>query len=130
MNLGFEEYITHLKFETDVKNDCIEFGKEDEHEIKSLNELNYGNNIIVNLKGFVTNNGIRALGCDYMNCNDFLLTRLVDVFRLRHLVLHNKEYKEKYDNPKEISKLNIGMKCFLKVCKLPKNTFWGIVKYL
>ena len=61
-----------------------------------------------------------------MPFKDFCFIRLMDIFRLKNKI--KKEGKEKYIN--EMSKLDIGMKCVLKVCLLPDNQFITVIKYL
>lgn len=125
-NIGFEDYINHIKFTT-KKEKSIEFGNIIEaNERQSVKDINDGNNIILNIRGFFSSNGVRALGCDYMSFNNFCFIRLVDIFRLKSKI--EKEGAEKYT--KDMSKLNDAMKCVLKLCLLPKNQFFCIIKYI
>ena len=128
-NLIFREYITYIKFGT--KNNVIEFGNYNkDNELSSLKELNLENNVILNIKGFMSLNGIRCIGCDYISHKDFFFIRTMDIFILRHRVKKNKKYIDKYSNHAEIDKLNDEMKFFLKICSLPDTPFQKIVKYL
>ena len=128
MEIAFKDYIYYIKLGTGKK--FIEFGKaEPEEKIKGLKELNEHNNIILNLKGNVTSDGIRALGCDYIERKYFLLNRCMDLFRLRHKIQKDKEFKEKYQNG-EFNKLNEEMKFFYNICKLADTPFSNILKYL
>ena len=61
-----------------------------------------------------------------MAFKDFCFIRLMDIFRLKNKI--KKEGAEKYIN--EMSKLDEGMKCVLKVCLLPDNQFVTVIKYL
>ena len=125
-NIGFEDYINHIKFTT-KKQQSIEFGNIIEaNEKQSVREINDGNNIILNIRGFYSPNGVRALGCDYMSFNNFCFIRLMDIFRLKNKI--KKEGSEKYT--KDISKLNDAMKCVLKLCLLPDNQFLCVIKYI
>lgn len=126
-NLNFGDYITYLKFTTN-KGEFIEFGNKESE--KNLSCVNSGNNIILNLKGYVTSTGIRCLGCDYIPYQDFFIHRVIDIFRLRTRLAKDKDYKKKYEDPIEVSKLNDGMRIFLKVCQFPKGLFWSVIKYL
>ena len=128
MNLGFVDYITYLKFTTN-KGEYIEFGTKDNNE-KNLSVVNSENNIILNLKGYMSPSGIRCLGCDYISYQDFFFNRLVDIFRLRTRLIRDEKYKQKYEDINELSKLDNEMKLFLKVCQSPKNLFWNVIKYL
>jgi hypothetical protein len=128
MNLGFVEYITYLKFTTN-KGEFIEFGIKDDNE-KNLNYVNLGNNIILNLKGYMSPSGIRCLGCDFVSYENFLLNRIIDIFRIRTRLIRDEKYKQKFEDENEISKLDNEMKIYLKVCLLPKGLFWNVIKYL
>ena len=75
----------------------------------SLEELNSGNNIIINIKGKTGKNGIRSLGCDYMPYDIFFLIRTQDLFRLRLKLKKDKKFREKYKNKKEVDKLSDEM---------------------
>ena len=126
--LGFNQFITHLKFET-KNGDSIEIGNIiEEQEKNSVNDINEGRNIIMNIKGYIFPKGIRTIGFEYMPYKKFFFNRLIDLFRLRHKV--QKEFKDKYNNLEEINKLNYEMKCALKICQLPDTHFSCIIKYL
>ena len=128
MNLGFVDYITYLKFTTN-KGEYIEFGTKDNNE-KNLSVVNSENNIILNLKGYMSPSGIRCLGCDYISYQDFFFNRLVDIFRLRTRLIRDEKYKKQYEDKNELSKLDNEMKLVLKVCQSPKSLFWNVIKYL
>ena len=71
MNIGFDEYITHIKFTT-KKGYFIECGILDELcEKKSLDYLNEYNNIILNFKVYKSDLGIRAIGYNFMDFKVF-----------------------------------------------------------
>ena len=126
--IGCNQFITHLKFET-KKGDFIEFGTIDENfEKNSVNDVNEGKNIIINIRGNKSQKGIRALGVDFMSYKNFFYNRLIILFRLRHKINH--QDKDKYNNPEEVNKLNYEMKCALKICQLPDTHFFSIIKYL
>ena len=126
--IGFKEYITHLKFET-KNGQFIEVGNYDkEFEKQSVRAINEGKNIIINIKGFKSQKGIRMLGVDFMPYKKFFYNRLIDLFRLRHKL--NNEFKDKYKTEEEINKLSYEMKCALKLCQLPDAQFSSVIKYL
>ena len=71
MNIGFDEYITHIKFMT-KKGYFIECGILDEFlEKKTLDNLNDYNNIILNIQVCRSDLGIRAIRCNYMDFKVF-----------------------------------------------------------
>ena len=126
MNIGFEEYINHLKFET-TKKESIEFGIiNEETEKKSVNELNLGNNIILNLKGYYGPSGIRALGCEYISYKDFCFIRWIDLLRIRYK-LKDEKYKKEFDE--KYNTLN-DMKVIYKTCNLALACFVTVIKYV
>ena len=126
MYIGFDEYINHLKFKT-KKKEIIEFGFIiEDNEKKSVNELNLDNNIILNLKGYYSSNGVRAIGCDYISYKDFCLIRWIDLFRLR-LRLKNEKEKKKYED--DYDKLK-DMRAIYKTCIFPLTIFASIIKYV
>ena len=126
INIGASDYITHLKFTTFKKNE-IEFGQIGENEKNSVNEINKDINIILNIGGYFSKNGIRALKFDYIGYNQFCFIRWSDILRIRHMI-KNKEYKTKLE--KEYENFNIVMKCIYKLCLLNINCFSGILKYI
>ena len=128
MYIGYNEYITHLKFET-KNGDFIEFGTIDEKDEKaSVKDINEGRNIIINIKFYKTLKGIRMLGVDYLSYQKYIFNRLIDLFRLRYRINHSD--KDKYSDPNEVNKLSYEMKCALKICQLPDIHFACIIKYL
>lgn len=125
----YDEYITYIRFGTEKKS--IIFGYFDrKREVKCLGPLNSGKNIIINIKGFVTNNGIRSLGCDYISYKDFFLNRTIIIFKLRYKLKHDTDYKLKWTDRTFIDKLDPEMKLILNICKQSDTCFQYVVKYL
>ena len=128
-NLIFTDYITYLLIGTNKR--VIEFGdKNNGTLLNSLQELNAGKYVILNLKGKYSENGVRCLGCDYMLFKDFLLLRAQDLFRIRNKLKNDKEFKSKFENKDELKKLSPEMILYLKVCKAPSLIFKSIISYL
>ena len=124
--IGCNQFITHIKFETKMGK-FIEFGTiDDNYEKATVNDVNEGKNIIVNIRGYSCPKGIRSLGMDYMTYKNFFYNRFIDLFRLRHRVY--KQDNDKYKDPKEVDKLSYEMKCVLKICQLPDTLFPCIIK--
>ena len=126
INLGFDDYITHIKFTT-KKGIPIEFGVVTESDLKTVNDINTGNNIILSIKGYFSKNGIRSMGVDYISFKDFCFIRWIDLLRLRHM-FKNEEYNKKKE--KEYPKLNDGMKCIYRTCTIPDACFAKILSYV
>lgn len=128
-NIMFHEYITYIKVGT--KDKFIEFGNyEKDKQLGILEEINTNNNIIINIKGKISKNGIRCIGCDYMSYDIFFLIRTQDLFRLRLKLKKDKKFREKYKNKKEVDKLSDEMKLILNVCNLAPTPFATLIKYL
>ena len=95
-----------------------------------MEELNSGNNIILNLKGLFNKKGIKNLGCDYIPYKYFFFIKAQIIFRLRFRFIHDKKFQDKYSDRKELDKLSNEMKLILKICQLPKSPFTILIKYL
>jgi hypothetical protein len=126
-HIGFDDYITHLMFKT-IKGENVEIGTVNEStEKQSVNEINSDNNIILNIKGYYSKNGIRSIGCNYISFKDFCFIRWIDLLRLRHN-LKDEEYKKKFDE--KYNQLNDSMKIVYKTCNLADGCFSIILKYV
>ena len=125
-NIGFDDYITHIKFKTKKRN-CIEYGIITDNEKQSVNEINEENNIILNIKGYYNKNGIQSIGFEYINYRDFYFIRWINILRLRHKF---KDENSRNKMEKEYPKLNDGMKCIYKTCSLSDEFFYKILRYL
>jgi hypothetical protein len=126
-NIGFDQYVKHIKFGT-LKGDKTEFGEiKEDIEKKLVNKLNEGNNIIINIKGYSSENGIRAIGYDYISLKEFCFIRWIDLFRIRNK-LKDDNYKTEIQN--KYNELNEKEKYFFRICSLPKVCFAAIIKYV
>jgi len=127
INIGFDDYITHIKFAT-IKGKFIEFGIIiEDNEKQFVNELNSRDNIILNLKGYSDQNGIRAIGYDYLSFKDFCLIRWINLLRIRNY-MKNEKYLQNLQN--EYTKFDIGMKSIFKTCRLPQSCFSIILSFI
>ena len=98
-NINFRKYINYIKIGT--KKNWIEYGVyEREKQIGQLEELNSGNNIILNLKGLFYKSGIRNLRCDYIPHKYFFLIRTQIIFILKIILFKDKKFKNKYKDKK------------------------------
>ncbi len=123
-----ENYITYIKFSTKKKYITFGFLPNNKKELENLKQLNLDNNIVLNLKGIASINGIRALGFDYMSYKEFLFVRVAVFVLLRHKIEKVKGYKETFMK-KHYNNLNTVMKCVFKLCDLPKLLFQIVIKY-
>lgn len=126
INIGFDDYISHIKFTT-KKGFTLEFGVITENEKQSVNEINGGNNIILNIKGYYSKNGIRAIGFGFISFKDFCFIRWIDLLRLR-LKFKDQKYYNKMS--KEYPNLNDGMKCIFRVSNIADACFARILRYI
>ena len=128
-NILFKEYITYIKIGS--KKNFKELGVfENEKQLSQLEEINSGNNVILNIKGLKSKNGIRCLGIDYIPYEYFFLIRSQDLFRLRLKLKNDKKFKQKFSNKNEYNKLSDEMKLILNVCLLARTPFATLIKYL
>ena len=125
LNLGFDTYITHIKFTT-KKGESIEFGEVNNETEKKV-KLNAENNVIMFLTGYQTNNGVRALGTSYISLKNFLISRRFIFLCLRHKL--KRDFKNKYRAENEINELPEEMRYVVKTCLLPDVPFNNIIKY-
>lgn len=127
INIGFDEYINHLKFTT-LKEDNVEFGKINEQtEKNSVADINSDKNVILNIRGYYSKNGIRAIGFNYISFKDFCFIRWIDLLRLRHKC-KDEEYKKSLEE--NIDNYNNVEKCFYRTCTFPEIIFAKILSYV
>ena len=55
---------------------------------------------------------------------------MIDIFRLRHFFKANVKEKEKWKNKNILNKYNIYIKAVTKLCLLPDNQFYCVIKFL
>ena len=58
-----------------------------------------------------------------------ILINLIGIFRLKHLFNINEAEKEKWKNEEELNKLDEKMKAITKLCLLPEQTFFCVLKF-
>ena len=54
----------------------------------------------------------------------------MDILRLRHHFNKNKKEKEKWSNKNILNKYSKDIKIIVKLCLLPDNHFFSVIKYL
>ena len=125
----FDDYITYIKISS-KKGKEMEFGDRPE-KLKKI--LNYeGDNMIQFFWGdSYQKDGITAIGFKYNTRKNFIFGSILPIIKLRYLLNHNKEFKEKYQkNYKELLKdAHVSMIYLLKTCLLPETIFSNIIKY-
>ena len=127
-HIGFDYEISYIKFETN-KNSIIELGNIINSEIKTV-KLNNGINMIQCFIGYYNKNRILALQCKFISKKNFVFINIMDILRLRHFFRINNKEREKWQNKNIINKFNLFYKAVAKLCMLPDNTFFDIIKYL
>ena len=127
-NIAFDSEISYIKFETNL-NSIIEFGDKGNKDMKTV-KLNQGINMVQCFIGYYNKNRILALQCKYISRKDFIIINIMDILRLRHHFNTNGKEKEKWSNKNLLNKLNPGIKIIAKLCLLPDNHFFCVIKYL
>ena len=126
--IAFDSEISYIKFETNL-NSIIEFGDKGNKDMKTV-KLNQGINMVQCFIGYYNKNRILALQCKYISRKDFIIINIMDILRLRHHFNTNGKEKEKWSNKNLLNKLNPGIKIIAKLCLLPDNHFFCVIKYL
>ena len=126
--IGFDYEISYIKFETNL-NSYLEFGKIIKSEMKTV-KLNSDKNMIQCFIGYYNKDRIMALQCKYISIKNFNLISIMDLLRLRHFFKTNEKEKEKWKNTNILNKYNIYIKAVAKLCLLPDNHFYSIIKFL
>ena len=128
-HIGFDYEISYIKFETNL-NSFIEMGKKNDDEIKTV-KLNNGKNMIQCFIGYYNKDRILSLQCKYISIKNFNFIYLMDILRLRHFFKINQKEKEKWSDKLFLNKnKNTYIKAVAKLCLLPDNQFFCIIKYL
>jgi len=127
--LDFEGGITHLKF-VSKNGESIEMGVENDETKKTIDiNLEKTPHMLQTFFGRYNIYGLRALGFKYISKRDFILIKLMGIFRLRHIFKINDEEKKKWENPDELNKLDEKMKTVAKLCLLPDKTFSCVLQF-
>ena len=126
--IAFNYEISYIKFETNLKA-FIEFGNKENKEMKTV-MLNKELNMIQCFIGYYNKNRILALQCKYISRNDFIIISIMDILRLRHHFKKNEKEKEKWSNKNILNKYSKDIKIIVKLCLLPDNHFFSVIKYL
>lgn len=128
-NIGFDTYITHLKFTTN-KGEFIEFGAEKPDCEKKITFNDSTDPCMIQMfTGYYNAFGLRALGVSFIKKKDFILINLMGVFRLRHIFKINEEEKNRWSKEENLNNLPNDMKAVAKVCNLPDTTFACVMKF-
>ena len=127
--LDFEGAITHLKLMT-KNGESVEVGVEKDDTKKTVDiNLEKTPHMVQSFFGYYNDFGLRALGLKYISKKDFILIKLMGIFRLRHLFQIHEEEKKKWEDPEEQNKLDNELKAVVKVCLLPDKTFACVLQF-
>ena len=126
--IAFDSEISYIKFETNL-NSIIELGDKGNKDMKTV-KLNQGINMVQCFIGYYNKNRILALQCKYISRNDFIIISIMDILRLRHHFNKNVKEKEKWSNKNILNKYSKDIKIIVKLCLLPDNHFFSVIKYL
>ena len=125
--IGFDYEISYLKFETN-NNLFLEFGNKINTHLKTV-KLNNGNNMIQCFIGYYNKNRVMALQCKYISKKNFNFINMMDILRLRHFFKTHEKEKVQWENKSFLNKFNLYIKAVAKLCLLPDNQFFNIIKY-
>ena len=84
--------------------------------------------ILISFFGYYNDLGLRALGCNFVKRDYFVLFNCIDYFRYRLFLKNNAEVKEEWTENK-IQSLSYDEQVFIKICLLPNSLFFNIIKY-
>lgn len=126
----FTNIISYIKLETKSKK-CLEAGQFNQNFAKTLafNSDTSKQHMITSFYGYFNELGLRALGCHYVNRNEYVIFNSIDYFRYRHIIDNNEEEKRKWTEDK-IKTLNYDERAFIRICLLPKFLFFKMISYI
>ena len=128
--LCVEDVITFIKFMT-KKGNVLEIGHCDK---KTMKEISLNNDqdpsIIQTLHGYYDNTGLRALGARYIQAKRFYFINNMEILGIRYKFKRDQKFREKWENEKNLQKLDDSMRAIIKLAVLPDNTFGSIFKYM
>ena len=124
----YNNIISYIKLETKL-NQILELGTFNKDLSKTL-KLNSDKeaHILVSFYGYYNELGLRALGCNFVKRNNFVLFNCIDYFRYRLFLKDNSEEKEQWTEEK-VHNLTYDEQVFIMICLLPNSLFFNIIKY-
>ena len=128
LNLGFDNYITHIKFTT-KQGKIIEFGDVIAENEKTF-ALNNDDNLLNFPFGRVSEDGIKALGIKYISKKDYFMRKYKELLILRKKFKEDQKEAEKYY--KNLNKYDMGIKCLIMISMgriTPDTDFASVIKF-
>ena len=124
----YTNIISYIKLETKL-NQKLEVGTFNKNLSKTL-KMNSDKDlhILISFYGYYNELGLRALGCTYVNRDNYILFSFIDYFRYRLYLKKNDEEKENWTEDK-IKSLKFDEQIFIRICLLPNSLFFNIIKY-
>ena len=124
----YNSIISYIKLETKL-NQILELGTYNKDLAKTL-KLNSDKepHILISFYGYYNDLGLRALGCNFVKRDYFVLFNCIDYFRYRLFLKNNADVKEEWTENK-IQSLSYDEQVFIKICLLPNSLFFNIIKY-
>ena len=126
--IAFDYDISYIKFET-KKGELMELGNINNKDLKTIKLNKEDNNMIQCFIGYYNKNRILALGCKYISKKNFGFIYLLDIFRLKHFFKSNDNERNKWCQKNALNHYNIYFKAIVKLCLLPDNQFYSVIKY-
>lgn len=128
MIICFSNIISYIKLETKL-NKKLELGTFNKAFSKTL-KLNSSKepHILNSFYGYYNELGLRAIGCNYFNRDNYILYHFIDYFRYRQFLKNNPDEKEEWTE-ESINSLKYDEQVFIRICLLPNALFFNIIKY-
>ena len=112
---------------TTNKNRKKKFGYGNDEQQISVSVLKNLDQIVVGFGVYNDENfGISAIYGQFINKKNYLYNHLSGIFELRHK-LKQSDFKEKVE--KKLEKLDENKKILYRICQMPDNQFFNIIKY-
>ena len=124
----YTNIISYIKLQTKF-NKKLELGIYNKNLSKTL-KMNSDKDphILISFYGYYDELGLRALGCNYVNRDNFIFFNFRDYFRYRLYLKKNEEEKEKWTEDK-VKSLTFDEQLFVRICLLPDALLFNIIKY-
>ena len=128
MRVWLDENVMLKAFEIKTnKGNVKKFGYGEDKELIRISDLEAGDQIIVGFGCYTDGNVVTAIFADYISKKDYVFFLLSGLFCLKYK-LKNPDFKKNVDN--KLKSMNEKNKLLYRVCLLPDNQYFNIIKYV